>query len=46
LSGNHAHKVGVGRYASNKIIAYRMAAWSLLDGLTESRTWWCIRGSL
>ena len=26
LSGNHAHKVGVGRYASNKIIAYRMAA--------------------
>ena len=25
LSGNHAHKVGVGRYASNKIIAYRMA---------------------
>ena len=26
LSGNHSHKVGVGRYASNKIIAYRMAA--------------------
>ena len=26
LSGNHGHKVGVGRYASNKIIAYRMAA--------------------
>ena len=26
LSGNHAHKVGVGRYVSNKIIAYRMAA--------------------
>jgi uncharacterized protein (TIGR02594 family) len=25
LSGNHGHKVGVGRYASNKIIAYRMA---------------------
>ena len=26
VSGNHGHKVGVGRYASNKIIAYRMAA--------------------
>ena len=26
LSGNHSHKVGVGRYASNKIIAYRTAA--------------------
>ena len=26
LSGNHGHKVGVGRYASNRIIAYRMAA--------------------
>jgi hypothetical protein len=26
VSGNHSHKVGVGRYASNKIIAYRMAA--------------------
>ena len=26
LSGNHGHKVGVGRYASNKVIAYRMAA--------------------
>jgi hypothetical protein len=26
LSGNHGHKVGVGRYASDKIIAYRMAA--------------------
>ena len=26
LSGNHGHKVGVGRYAKNKIIAYRMAA--------------------
>jgi hypothetical protein len=26
LSGNHGHKVGVGRYASSKIIAYRMAA--------------------
>jgi len=26
LSGNHGHKVGVGRYASGKIIAYRMAA--------------------
>ena len=26
LSGNHGHKVGVGRYASNKIIAYRMVA--------------------
>jgi uncharacterized protein (TIGR02594 family) len=26
LSGNHGHKVGVGRYASNTIIAYRMVA--------------------
>ena len=26
LSGNHGHKVGVRRYASDKIIAYRMAA--------------------
>ena len=26
LSGNHGRKVGVGRYASNKIIAYRTAA--------------------
>ena len=26
VSGNHGHKVGVGRYASNKIIAYRMPA--------------------
>ncbi len=26
LSGNHGRKVGVGRYAINKIIAYRMAA--------------------
>ena len=26
LSGNHGHKVGVGRYAKNKILAYRMAA--------------------
>jgi hypothetical protein len=26
VSGNYGHKVGVGRYASNEIIAYRMAA--------------------